>query len=80
MFSAGYAGWSPGQPEDEMKREARLTHPASLELVFDSDPAQLWKISSVSGGKLLPADAGRFVTELCDSSTPSPNAGKSGGI
>lgn len=42
MF-AGYAGWSPGQLEDEMKREAWLTHPASLELVFDSDPAQLWK-------------------------------------
>jgi putative transcriptional regulator len=41
MF-AGYAGWSPGQLEDEMKRKAWLTHPASLELVFDSDPAQLW--------------------------------------
>ncbi len=42
MF-AGYAGWSPGQLEDEMKREAWLTHPASLELVFESDPAKLWK-------------------------------------
>jgi putative transcriptional regulator len=42
MF-AGYAGWSPGQLEDEMKREAWLTHPASLDLVFDADPAQLWK-------------------------------------
>src|SRR5581483_2155672 len=37
MF-AGYAGWSPGQLEDEMKREAWLTHPASLELVFDTEP------------------------------------------
>ena len=35
MF-AGYAGWSPGQLEDEMKRKAWLTHPASLELVFDT--------------------------------------------
>src|SRR5882724_11720371 len=34
---AGYAGWSPGQLEDEMKREAWLIHPASLELVFDAD-------------------------------------------
>jgi len=39
---AGYAGWSPGQLEDEMKRKAWLTHPASLELVFDAAPEQLW--------------------------------------
>jgi putative transcriptional regulator len=43
MF-AGYAGWSPGQLEDEMKREAWLTHPATLELVFDTDPQQLWRV------------------------------------
>ena len=42
MF-AGYAGWSPGQLEGEMKRKAWLTHPASLELVFDSPPEQLWQ-------------------------------------
>ena len=42
MF-AGYAGWSPGQLEEEMKRKAWLTHPASLELVFENDPAQLWQ-------------------------------------
>jgi putative transcriptional regulator len=42
MF-AGYAGWSPGQLEDEMKRKAWLTHPASLELVFDAAPEQLWQ-------------------------------------
>jgi putative transcriptional regulator len=40
---AGYAGWSPGQLEDEMKRKAWLTHPASLELVFDAAPEQLWQ-------------------------------------
>jgi len=39
---AGYAGWSPGQLEGEMKRKAWLTHPASLELVFDLAPEQLW--------------------------------------
>ena len=42
MF-AGYAGWSPGQLEGEMKRKAWLTHPASLELVFDSPPEHLWQ-------------------------------------
>src|SRR4249920_3903968 len=35
MF-AGYAGWSPGQLEDEIKRDAWLTHPASLDLIFDT--------------------------------------------
>jgi putative transcriptional regulator len=40
---AGYAGWSPGQLEDEMKRKAWLTYPASLELVFDTACDQLWQ-------------------------------------
>jgi len=42
MF-AGYAGWSPGQLEDEIQRDAWLTHPASLELVFETEPGQLWQ-------------------------------------
>lgn len=51
---AGYAGWSPGQLEDEIKRDAWLTHPASLELVFDEHPEQLWqKILRLKGGKYL---------------------------
>ncbi len=41
---AGYSGWSPGQLEDEMKRGAWLTHPASLDLVFDTEPGKLWKV------------------------------------
>ncbi len=43
MF-AGYAGWSAGQLETEMQQKAWLTHPASLELIFDMDPAQLWQM------------------------------------
>jgi putative transcriptional regulator len=51
MF-AGYAGWSPGQLEDEMKRNAWLTHPASLELVFDIPSDSLWQnILRQKGGK-----------------------------
>jgi len=40
---AGYAGWSPGQLDDEMKRDTWLTHPASIELVFDGEPEKLWR-------------------------------------
>jgi putative transcriptional regulator len=43
MF-AGYSGWSAGQLEDEMKRNAWLTHPASLDLVFESDPEKMWQM------------------------------------
>ncbi len=51
MF-AGYAGWSPGQLEDEMKRKAWLTHPASLDLIFDTNPEQLWqRILRQKGGQ-----------------------------
>src|SRR5215475_3628614 len=39
---AGYAGWSPGQLEDELKRDAWLTHPATLDLVFGS-MEKLWQ-------------------------------------
>jgi len=50
MF-AGYAGWSPGQLEDEMKRKSWLTFPGSLELVFETPPDQLWqKILKSKGG------------------------------
>ena len=50
MF-AGYAGWSSGQLEMEMKRRSWLTFPASLELVFETPPDQLWqKIIRSKGG------------------------------
>lgn len=39
---AGYAGWSPGQLDDEMKRGSWLTHPATVDLVFAAEPVQLW--------------------------------------
>jgi putative transcriptional regulator len=40
---AGYAGWSPGQLEDEIKRKAWVTHPASLDLVFHAESKGLWR-------------------------------------
>ena len=49
---AGYSGWSPGQLEDEMKREAWLTYPASVDLVFDLTLDQLWqKVLRLKGWK-----------------------------
>jgi putative transcriptional regulator len=39
---AGYAGWSAGQLEDELRRHAWLTFPASVELIFDTPVDQLW--------------------------------------
>jgi len=42
-FFAGYAGWSPGQLDDEMKEKEWLTHPASLDLVFHPQTEELWK-------------------------------------
>jgi len=48
---AGYAGWSPGQLENEMKRKSWLTYPASVELVFHTPPELLWqKVLNVKGG------------------------------
>ena len=39
---AGYAGWTGGQLESEMERRAWLTHPASVDVVFNGSK-DLWK-------------------------------------
>jgi putative transcriptional regulator len=41
---AGYSGWSGGQLEDELKRKAWLTHPATLDLVFHTEADALWAV------------------------------------
>ena len=41
---AGYAGWAPGQLDGEMKARAWLSHPATLDLVFETDPEKLWQM------------------------------------
>ena len=40
---AGYAGWGPGQLDDELRRDSWLTHPATLDAVFHSAPETLWQ-------------------------------------
>jgi putative transcriptional regulator len=39
---AGYAGWGPGQLEDEIEEEAWFTEPALPADVFSEDPERLW--------------------------------------
>ena len=43
VFS-GYAGWSPGQLDEEIKRDAWLAHPASVDLIFHAKPDELWQM------------------------------------
>lgn len=38
----GYAGWSPGQLEDELADGSWSIMPSDATLVFDADPAFLW--------------------------------------
>jgi putative transcriptional regulator len=40
---AGYAGWSSGQLDDEMKLNTWLTHPATIDYVFHAEPQELWR-------------------------------------
>ncbi|MBX3734446.1 MAG: YqgE/AlgH family protein [Verrucomicrobiae bacterium] len=40
---AGYAGWGPGQLDDELRRQAWITEPATLELVLGTPPGDLWR-------------------------------------
>jgi len=42
-FLVGYAGWGPGQLDDEMLQSAWLTTDVELDLVFDIDPEIMWE-------------------------------------
>lgn len=53
LVFAGYAGWSAGQLDDEIARDSWLVHQASPELIFDSDPQDLWR-------RILRERGGRF--------------------
>jgi putative transcriptional regulator len=43
LVFAGYAGWSPGQLDEEILRDAWVIHPATPELIFTSEPQGLWR-------------------------------------
>ena len=40
---AGYAGWGPGQLDDELAHSAWLIGDVHLDLIFDVDPAEMWE-------------------------------------
>lgn len=42
LFFLGYAGWSPGQLDAELRTGAWGVAPADERLVFDEDPSQKW--------------------------------------
>jgi len=43
LLALGYAGWGPGQLEDEIQRNAWLSVPADKALLFEEAPERLWR-------------------------------------
>lgn len=43
LLALGYAGWSPGQLDEEMRRNAWLTVPADAALLFDDHHETKWR-------------------------------------
>ncbi|MFO0995725.1 MAG: YqgE/AlgH family protein [Alphaproteobacteria bacterium] len=50
LFALGYAGWGPGQLEDEMQLRTWFTVPADDELVFDDAIDTKWSRASSRRG------------------------------
>ncbi len=42
-FYLGYAGWAPGQLDDEIDQDGWILAPASDTAVFDTEPSTLWR-------------------------------------
>jgi putative transcriptional regulator len=40
---AGYAGWGPGQLDEELAQSAWLITDVALDLIFDTDPSIMWE-------------------------------------
>src|SRR3954468_22857255 len=43
LVLAGYAGWGPGQLDEELEHSAWLMCEIDLSLVFETDPALMWE-------------------------------------
>lgn len=61
VMALGYAGWTPGQLEQELAQNSWLTVPASAEIIFDVPFAQRWQTAARALGvdiNLLSGQAG----------------------
>jgi len=58
LLALGYAGWGPGQLEDEIQQNAWLSAPARLDLVFGGHPETIWRraLASLKVDPLLLSD------------------------
>lgn len=62
LLALGYAGWGPGQLEEEIGQNGWLTCAANPKIVFDQDDSAKWQRALAVMGidpLLLSADAGR---------------------
>lgn len=60
MLVLGYAGWSPGQLEQEIETGSWMVVPASKQLVFDTDNETKWNVAISTLG----IDMGHYSTDV----------------
>ncbi len=61
LVALGYAGWAPGQLEQEMVENAWLSIPADFDIIFDTPPEKRWETAAKRLGvdlTLLSSEAG----------------------
>ena len=59
---AGYAGWGPGQLDNEMKRGDWRVVPATIDAVFTPEPTKLWRQLSGNDGTWVQTGPLRLAT------------------
>lgn len=50
LFAVGYAGWAPGQLEQELLSQGWLTIPAQDSIIFDVAPEEKWRAAAAVYG------------------------------
>ncbi len=61
LVALGYAGWGPGQLEEEMADNAWLSGPATSEILFNTEPERRWQAAAALLGidlSLLSSESG----------------------
>src|SRR3546814_11589374 len=61
LVALGYAGWAPGQLEEEMVRHGWHVTPGSDALLFDTQPGRRWQAAFADAGidaRLLATEGG----------------------